>query len=212
LFLLSASATAAIIGPTVDTSYTGLDSAGERINIDQTNPLVLSAGTYTASQFAFFATATDANTTPFLVVNSDLLTPNPSSDIDSYLIIARGSTISVSPLTAVQFVPFGGGASATFVLAQTTKVYAAVSSGAADGSSSNANGFITSGSVDHHNPGITQCTPTVGGTITSITNPDLARTYGFNITVNAVPEPAALSLLGLAALAGSRRRRGSSAK
>ena len=186
------SARATVIVPPMNSSYTGSDSGGQRINIDQTNPLVFSPGTYTANTFSFFAINRSTSTVPFLVVNSDPLTANPAGDIDEYKIIAVGSTITTAPLSptnAPQTVPFGGGADATFTLTAPTKVFAAVSSGNAD---INSIGFISEGSVDHSNAFNPVFTPAVGGVTQPLTNPDLGRTYGFNIeVVPGVPEPAA---------------------
>lgn len=168
---------------------------------------MLGPGTYNASQFDFFAVTT-GTTTPFLAKNSNLADPNPSGDIDSYSIIASGNSFLAQPVAgtnAVQSVAFGG--SNTFTLTDTTKIFAGVSSGKVDNTESNAIGFIGGSSVDHHNPAPTQFTPTVGGTIPTFTNPDLGRIYGFNVTVDLVPEPGALSILGIAGLALLRRRR-----
>jgi MYXO-CTERM domain-containing protein len=196
------------IGPAVNNTFTGIDGTGQRINIDNNNPIVLAPGTYTASQFTFFAVTAGSATQPILVKNSDLSTPNPGADIDAYSILAVGNSLNAAPTpgtNVVQNVPFGG--SNTFTLAQTTKVFAGVVSGTVDNLSSNAIGFVNGGAVDHHNPTPTQFVPTVGGGIPSFTNPDLGRIYGFSITVdNAVPEPGAITLLAAAALPLLRRR------
>jgi len=197
---------AVVVGPSVDNTYNQTDSLGQRLNIDQNVPFVLAPGTYIATDFTFFATGASALTTPFLVINSDAAVPNPSGDIDSYRIIASGTTRSVAPVAGtntVQTVPFGGDFS--FTLTATTKVFAGVASGSADQSQGNAIGWKTGGVVDHHNPQMTQFTPTVGGTIPTFTNPDLARTYGFNITV--IPEPASAALLTMGGMLLLARRR-----
>jgi len=206
---LSSSAQAALIGPAVNNSFTSVDTAGERINLDESNPLVLGPGTYTATLFTFFAAQASTKTTPFLAINAAAGTPNPAGDIDAFSIIAAGSTIPTSPIPVnniVQTVLFGGGAGATFTLTQTTKVFAGVASGSADGTDGNSMGFISGTQVDHNNPGLTQFTPTAGASLPSFTNPNLGRIYAFNVTVD-VPEPGALSLMALAAAAFLRRRR-----
>jgi hypothetical protein len=206
---LAPGAQAAVIGPALNNTFTGNDTAGERINLDESNPLVLGPGTYTATLFSFFAVQTSTKTTPFLAINADAGTPNPAGDVNAFSIIAAGSTIPTGPTPVtniVQTVLFGGGAGATFTLAQTTKVFAGVASGSADGSDGNSMGFIAGTQVDHNNPGATQFTPTAGGSLPSFTNPNLGRIYGFNVTVDA-PEPGTLSLVVLAATAFLRRRR-----
>jgi hypothetical protein len=202
-------AEASVIGPAVNTTFSGKDSAGERINVDESNPLVLGPGTYTASLFTFFATQASTKTTPFLAINADAGTPNPSADVNAFTIVAAGSTIPTGPTAVpniVQTVLFGGGAAATFTLTQTTKVFAGVASGSADGTDGNSLGFIAGTQVDHNNPMDIQFTPTAGESLPSFSNPNLGRIYGFNVTVDA-PEPGTLSLLALAATAFLRRRR-----
>jgi hypothetical protein len=213
LLTLPTCAVPTTIGPAVTNAFTNPDTAGQRINVDENNPILLAPGLYFATHFTFFA-AQAGSTTPFLAINSDLLTPNPSADIDAFTIIAVGDTFNAAPTpgtNVVQTRPFGGGAAGAFTLTQPTKVFAGVSSGSVSNVDGNAIGFITGGSVDHHNPTPTQFTPTVTGSIPTFTNPDLARTYAFNITVD-IPEPAtttaaALCLLALTTARPSRRRR-----
>ena len=173
-----------------------LDGGGGRINVDTSNPLTLGPGTYTASLFNFDA-GQSGDVTPFLAT----LTSG-----DLYEAIAVGADQTVSGVMTDASVPFGG--SATFTLTATTTIYAGIASDTQNPI------FLDNGTgpfTEHEGGGqpASSYVVTLGGPVPpdgSFSNPNLARTYAFSVTV--VPEPTtfAAALLGSLVL-GLRRQR-----
>jgi hypothetical protein len=171
-------------------------ATGGRINVDNTTPLSLGAGTYTATLFTFDA-GQPGDVTPFLATETS---PNV------FRAIAVGATQNLLGNELDTSLPFGG--SAVFTLATTTTVFAGISSNTQNPI------FLDNGVglTDHEAAGAPSYTVTVGGVVPpdgSFSNPDLGRTYAFSVTVAAIPEPSSigLMLLGGTVLLGMRRRR-----
>ena len=179
--LAASSAQATIIGPGVEASTTGVDSA-ERLNIDRTITATLAAGTYQITDFSFFATANAGTVTPLLAT----LTNASTNEFTAFWI---GDAVD-SPATAYTAVSVDPTASIT--LTDTTTLYA---------------GFFTSGGgrvaydstvglTAHDNEFTAPTSP--GDVISNFSHPTLVRTYAFSLTV--VPEPSTWVMLGVVLL------------
>ena len=197
---VAATAGAQVVGPGTNLAdNNGTDTAGGRINIDQSVAPTLPAGQYTATLFNFDA-GIAGDVTPFLAFR-----PNAADD-DTYQVLAVGATQSVAGAAQDQSVPFGG--SATFTLPAATQLFAGIAS-------SQQNPIILDDGVpstDHEGGGqpAGSYIVTVGGTVPTdgaISNPDLGRVYAFSVNVQLVPEPTALGLIGVGVVGLLRRRR-----
>jgi len=158
----------------VDTSNTG-----GRINVDNSNPISLAAGTYVASLFKFDA-GQPGDVTPFLAVET-------SANV--FRAVAVGATQNLLGTELDTTLPFGG--STTFTLSAPTVVFAGITS-------TTQNPIFLDNGVgltDHEAAGAPSYVVTVGGTVPpdgNFSNPDLGRTYAFSITV--IPEPCSIAL------------------
>lgn len=167
-----------------------LDSAGSRLNIDNTVFPNLPAATYDVVDFEYSASANPGNLQPFLAA---------LTGANQYTVLWVGPTAS-SPGAGINTVPYAPGTE-QFTLGAATDVYAGFNA------SSNTV-FFGAGLTDHNNPALFGITP--GSVIGPFTNNNLGRSYAFEINVaraqNIIPEPATASL-GLLALSGLAMRR-----
>lgn len=149
-----------------------LDAAGGRTNVEQTS-VVLGAGTRNVTSFVFNSGGTSGSLTPFLAVE---LSPN------NYQPVWVGPTFTPAG-TGIQTINYTAGTQ-QFTLATSANVFA---------------GFTQTAplvwlaqpgvSVTDHNT--TAMTATVGAPLGTISNPDIPRTYAFQINVGA-PAPSAI--------------------
>ena len=169
-----------------------VDSAGSRLNIDNTIFPNLATGTYDVLDFEYSASTNRGNVQPFLAV---------LTGTDMYDVIWVGPTMASPVLGGIETVSFGLGTQ-QFTLAAATDVYAGFNA------SSNTV-YFGAGTTDHNTSadfGIV-----VGDSIGPFSHNDLNRSYAFEINVeqSAIPEPTTFivwSLLGLSAVGTSYRR------
>jgi len=198
LAVIPASA-ATILGPDpVDSTYSGADDSGQRININ-TAGILLSAGEYSLGALTFYNTQPEwaggvSNNGPlqgFIATESG----------GQYTIIALGASNSTSSLAlnTVQTVNFGG--TSSFTLTGDATVYLGFIGGGS-GTFSPVGFLGGSGSTTHIVPS-PATTLSLNEVITS-TNPSnaayipaLGRTYGINVEIAAVPEPGTAIFLAL---------------
>ncbi len=187
LGLAVGSAHADLIGPGPDiTDANDQDTpGGDRLNVDRTVFLELEAGTYKVSNWRLnvFDHTEDGTITPML------LSGTPAAYTAEWIGSAFDPTSD-----NIQTVAESG----TFTLAATTDIYAGffTSSLGSGILALDANNSGTGSSVTAHD--ITPEPPTVAGdTVTGISHANLARTYAFDINVDAIPEPSSLALIAL---------------
>lgn len=187
----------ATIGAGPSIPHEVVDTAnGPRTNVDEGFSRVLSPGHYAAVDFSF-AWGQAGSVTPFL---AKLVGDN------QYQVLALGDTVTVTD-TGETTVSFGG--TAGFWLDDFTRVYA----GFVNPPGSNNPVFVDNGTAtltDHHGGSIP--ITSVGQLVGGFSNPNLGRTYAFDVSIALVPEPSTLLLalpaLGVIVLWGARRRRG----
>lgn len=205
--LLAGTAQAALVGPGFGIPNDANDSSGGRINVDESAPLALAAGTYVATTFQFDA-GIAGDVTPFVAFR-----PDPAND-DRYQVLAVGTAQTITGAAQDQTLPFGG--TATFTLATPTTVYVGIASNtqnpialdndtAAPLLTDHEGGGQAASSYIIPAPGPAGIVPPDG----QFSNPDLGRRYAFGVDVQLVPEPSSAAVIGLLALGlcGVRRRR-----
>ncbi len=171
---------------------------GDRLNIDSTF-LSLPAGNYSVSNWNLnvIDNTQGGSITPMLLSGSP----------GSYTTLWVGSAYDPTS-DGIQLVPESG----SFTIASATNIYAGFftqGGGSAIIALDSDNSGSGNSSTDHDSA---FAAPTGSGqTVDGFSNPGLARTYAFDITITQVPEPSGSLLLGLAVtvLAFRRRRVGS---
>jgi len=174
-----------------------------RQNINITDTVFLSAGTYQATTWSYLAAADATNGAtqpvfPFITI---------MNGVGNHTVQAFGATIDTDPgiNTGIVF----GGANDTFTIgAGGATIAAGVQN---PNGASIQNSIMTDlgfGNTDHANSLDFDEAGGVGNTLDSFGHSNLPRTYGFSIEVERIPEPSS-SLFALTALAviGLRRRR-----
>lgn len=190
-------ALSATIGAGVSIPLEGIDTAGApRTNVDLGYTAVLSPGKYAAVEFTF-AYGQDGTVIPFL---AELVGDH------EYRVLALGDEVAVTG-TGTMTVDFGG--DAVFDIDDPTRIYAGITNPpGADNPVYLDNGTAT---LTDHDGSPTLIT-SVGQLVGNFSNPNLGRTYAFEISLRLVPEPSTLGLavpaLGGLLLWGTRRRRG----
>ena len=176
-----------------------------RQNINITDTVVLQPGIYIATSWSYNAApdATNGATQPVFPFLTAVNGPA------NHTVLAFGATIDTEPgvNSGVAF----GGANNIFTLLVPTTIAAGVQNTNAN---SVQNSILTDtgfGFTDHANSLNVDEASSVGATLDSFGHANLARTYGFSIEVEPIPEPSTL-VLGLLALLGLmgaalRRRR-----
>ena len=176
-----------------------------RQNINITDTVVLQPGIYIATSWSYNAApdATNGATQPVFPFLTAVNGPA------NHTVLAFGATIDTEPgvNSGVDF----GGANNIFTLLVPTTIAAGVQNTNAN---SVQNSILTDtgfGRTDHANSLNVDEASSVGATLDSFGHANLARTYGFSIEVEPIPEPSTL-VLGLLALLGLmgaalRRRR-----
>ncbi len=199
---IGSSARATVIGAGPNNSSTSVDNSGTRINVDTASAVLLPAGTYDVTKFAF-TVGEVGNAQPFLAVVASG-TPGSNAIYDP---IAVGTNVDISSFSSVVTSTTTFGGSNTFTLATPTEVYAGftnISGGP------NPVGFSDNGSGtkdDHSNPAQTVI---VGTNLTGFSNYGLTREYAFSVSLHYTPEPSSFVLCGLGViglLLAARRRR-----
>ncbi len=170
-------------------SRNGVDSTGERLNIDRNVTATLDAGTYQITDFSFFATSNIGSATPLLA--------SLTSGNDEFTVLWIGDAVD---LPDTSFTEVSADLAASFTLTGTTTVYAGFFT--SDGGRVGHNNGGTSSDpllygVTAHNSSFTPPT-TAGDVMTFGSFPTLARTYAFSLTV--VPEPSTWAMLGVVLL------------
>lgn len=166
------------IGPGSGIPAAGVDGAGSRLNIDETVFPNLAAGTYDVLDFEYSAAPIAAtNIQPFL---AELTGAN------TYSVLWVGPTVPSPPAGGITTIPFVPGLE-QFTLPAATDVYAGFNT---DG----PNVFFGAGLTDHNNPANFGIAP--GSIISGFTNPNLGRSYAFEINVAeaVVPEPSSIAI------------------
>ncbi|MEZ0387555.1 MAG: PEP-CTERM sorting domain-containing protein [Verrucomicrobium sp.] len=167
---------ATTLGPRLISSINA-DGAGTRLNVDLSNTIAFSAGTYSVTNFSFNGMSATGTVTPFLATKVG----------SNYQILWQGNAVN-SALGGVG-TDYADG---TFTLASDQTVYG--------GFFTDANGRVAylqdvGGLTDHDS----SFTPPAGAgqTFGGISNPSLSRTYAFQFSI--VPEPSRAVLLVIAA-------------
>ncbi len=143
-----------------------VDSAGSRMNIEnapETFP-TLAAGTYEVTAFTYAAGSDPADLQPFLAANTGG---------DNYVVLWAGPAAPASGSNAVTVVSYQPGTQ-QFMLTSATPVHAGFNA-------AGPNVRFGAGLTDHNNPADFTLVPE--STITSWTNPNLGRSYAFEINV-----------------------------
>lgn len=196
--VISIGAGAATTGGGGDFNASTPDS-GERLNVHARRGQTLPAGTYDMISSAVDSAGLTGAIVPFLATLTD-------DAARAYRTVQVGPPTEVST-RGIYLKRYPEGAY-RFTLTEPTVVYAGVyttGGGRVD--------YLAGGVTDHQGgtfgePGGPQG-PTAGGqAVGSFSNPGLDRTYAFEVAVMEVPEPGALGLLGVAAVALGRPRRG----
>ncbi len=188
---------AMLIGPGADiTNALKQDTPGEeRLNVDRTTFVTLSAGEYEVNDWRLnvFSNTEGGTITPMLL----------SGPPSSYTTVWLGSAFDPTS-NGVQTVAETG----TFTLASSTDVYAGfftAGSGSGIIALDQNNAGTGSSSTDHDNLFVA---PTgTGQTVAGFSHTNLGRTYAFEVNVDLIPEPATMSLLALGGLMMLRRRK-----
>lgn len=171
---------------------TNNDSAGSRLNIEEATT-ALSAGGYLVTSFEYFNSSNTSNVQPFLALKTGA---------QDYTILWVGPTAAAPGSSGIVSIPYLG----QMFMAPSGTIVAGFNTAGPAVQFAEPDGPTT---TDHNNPA--NFALVAGATLTgaNFTNANLSRNYAFAVNVVQIPEPAtaATGLLGLAALAGLRRRR-----
>jgi len=194
LFSFDSMAHAEMIGAGAALAANDVDSAGTRMNIDDSDngSPNLAAGTYNVTNFMYGASTNTDDIQPFLA----RLTGD-----NAYEVLWVGPTFAAAGSDSIATESYDLGTQ-QFTLAADTDVYAGFNA-------AGPNVKFGAGRTDHANPA--DFAITVGAPVSGFGHANLGRSYAFEVNVEAVPEPASL-LLGTMAFVGLgwvafRRRR-----
>ncbi len=188
------------VGPG-DVAINANDGANPLLVVDLVNPTSLSAGEYQATNFNYeFSGGSNIGgvVTPVLVTGGGT----------DYTVLAQGDPVPFGGVTGgFTTIPFGG--DDMFSLPLGGEVFAAFFWQGQGGQASPLGFLNNEGGAFIRFGGGTNA-PVVGQPISGGSQGTFARTYDFSVTIDgvaAVPEPASMTLLGVAGLAMLRRRR-----
>ena len=157
------------VGAGSDLAATQLDSSGSRLNVDNLVYPFVDATTYNVVRFEYSASTNVGNVQPFLAV---------LTGVNTYEVVWVGPT-ETSPAA-------GGVATSSYTLGTEQFSLDSVANLYAGVNSSSNTIYFGAGVTDHDNPA--DFSITVGSTIGSFGASNLARSYAFEINVEAVPE------------------------